>query len=125
MRETVVALVKLPEEPVTVTVAVPGVAVLDTDRVRTVLVVTGFDPKAALTPVGNPDAVRVTLPLKPFSGFTVMVVEPEVPWRRVKPAGDDESVKLGCVENAGQLLTKLAAFTVPTPVAKSQPVLVP
>lgn len=125
MRERVVVAVKLPEEPVTVTVAVPGVAVLDTDRVRTLLVVTGFVPKTALTPFGKPDAVRVTLPLNPLRGLMAMVVEPEAPWRRVRPAGDEERVKLGCVETEGQLFTRLAAFTVPMPVAKSQPVVVP
>ena len=40
-------------------------------------------------------------------------------------AGDAERRKLGRVVDEGQLLTKLAAFTVPMPVAKSQPVVVP
>lgn len=39
--------------------------------------------------------------------------------------GEAERRKLGCVVDEGQLLTKLAAFTVPMPVAKSQPVVVP
>ena len=125
MRETVVVLVKLPEVPVMVNVRAPGAAVLATERVRAVLIVTGFAPKTALTPFGTPDVVRETLPLNPFRGLTVMVVEPEAPWSRVNAAGDDESVKLGCVVDEGQLLTRLAAFTVPMPVAKSQPVLVP
>ena len=125
MREIVVVLVKLPEEPLTVTEAATGIAVLDTDNVRTLLVVAGFDPKTALTPFGKPDAFRVTLPLNPFRGLMVMVVEPEVPWTRVKLAGDAERVKFGCVVEAGQLVTKLAALTVPMPVAKSQPVVVP
>jgi len=30
----------------------------------------------AVTPVGRPDATRVTLPVKPFCGVTVMVAEP-------------------------------------------------
>jgi hypothetical protein len=32
--------------------------------------------KEAVTPLGNPDADKLTLPLKPFSGATVMVLEP-------------------------------------------------
>lgn len=125
VRETVVVFVRLPDVPVMVTVKVPVAAVPVADSVKRLLAVAGFVSNVALTPFGKPDAVRVTLPLNPLSGFMVMVVEPEVPWRRVKPAGDDESVKPGCVETVGQLLTRLAAFTVPMPVAKSQPVVVP
>lgn len=54
-----------------------------------------------------------------------MVVEPEVPCKIFTLAGEAERRKLGCVVDEGQLLTKLAAFTVPIPVAKSQPVVVP
>jgi hypothetical protein len=43
----------------------------------------------------------------------------------VKLLGAVERVKLGCVVDEGQLLTRFAALTVPMPVAKSQPVVVP
>jgi hypothetical protein len=33
----------------------------------------------AVTPVGIPDAVKATVPVKPFSGLTVMVLVPLVP----------------------------------------------
>ena len=79
MRETVVVVVKLPEEPVIVTVTVPIVAVPVADRVKRLLVVAGFVPKLALTPLGRPDAVKFTLPLKPLRGLIVMVVEPTPP----------------------------------------------
>lgn len=79
MRETIVVLVKLPEEPVIVTLTVPTVALPIADRVRRLLVVAGFVPKVALTPVGRPDAVKFTLPLNPFRGLIVMVVEPDAP----------------------------------------------
>ena len=125
MRETVVVVVKLPEEPVIVMVTVPIVAVPVADRVKRLLVVAGFVPKLALTPLGRPDAVKFTLPLKPLRGLIVMVVEPTAPWGKVKLVGDAERVKLGPVADDGQLLTKLAALTVPMPVAKSQPTLVP
>lgn len=125
MRESVVVFVKLPDVPVMVTVKVPVAAVPVADRVKRLLEVAGFVPNAAPTPFGKPDAVKFTLPLNPLRGLMVMVVEPEVPWRSVKPANEDESVKLGCVETEGQLFTRLAAFTVPMPVAKSQPVVVP
>jgi hypothetical protein len=125
VRETVVVFVKLPDEPVTVTLTVPVVAVPVADRVKRLLVVAGFVPKMAVTPVGRPDTVKFTLPLNPFRGLIVMAVEPAAPWRRVKLAGDAETVKPGCCEDEGQLLIKLAALIVPMPVAKSQPVVVP
>ena len=87
--------------------------------------IAGFVPKLALTPLGRPEAVKFTLPLKPLRGWIVMVVEPAAPWRNARLAGDTESVKPGCVDEEGQLLTKLAALTVPMPVAKSQPTLAP
>jgi len=119
-----VAFVKLPDEPVTVTVAVPVVALPLADRVKRLLVVAVFVLKTAVTPLGRPDTVKFTLPLNPFSGLIVMAVEPAAPWANVKLVGDAESVKLGCVEEV-QLFTKLAALTLPMPVAKSQPTLVP
>ena len=113
-----------PEVPVTVTGKVPILAVLLADKVNRLVAVAGFVSKTALTPLGTPDAAKFTVPLNPFKGLIVMVVEPPAPWTKVKLVDDAESVKLGRDE-AGQLLTKLAALTVPMPVAKSQPVLVP
>ena len=121
----VVVFVKLPEVPVTVTVTVPVVAVPVADRVKRLLVLVGFDPKMTLTPLGRPEAAKETLPLNPFWGLMVIVLAPAEPWSKVKLAGDGERVKLGCDEDEGQLLTRLAALTVPMPVAKSHPVVVP
>ena len=61
-------LVNVPELPVIVTVALPVVAVLLALRVNVLFVVEGLGANTALTPDGNPDAERVTLPEKPFSG---------------------------------------------------------
>ena len=125
MREMVVLFVKLPEVPEMVTVTVPVVATPVADRLKRLVVVAGFAPKTALTPLGKPDALKTTLPLNPFCGLIVIVVEPAEPWRKFKLAGDAESVKLGCDEVDGQLFTRLAALTLPMPVAKSHPVVVP
>jgi len=38
--------------------------------------VVGLVPNAAVTPVGNPDAARVTLPAKGLTSVTVMVSVP-------------------------------------------------
>ena len=72
--ETETWCVKLPEVPVTVTVTVPVAAAPDAVKVRALLVVAALGLKAAVTPDGNPEADRVTLPLKPFCGVTTTVV---------------------------------------------------
>lgn len=95
MTVNAVLLVKLPEVPVTVTVKVPIGAVLVADRVKTLVAVAGFVPKLALTPLGRPDTVRFTVPLNPFKGWIVMVVELPLPCRNVRLLGDAERMKLG------------------------------
>jgi hypothetical protein len=125
VRETVAVLDKLPDVPVTVRVTVPVVAVPFAVRVKRLVVVAGFEEKTALTPLGSPATAKFTFPLNPLTGLIVMVVEPELPWRTAKLAGDGERVKPGCVEDEVQLLTRFAALTVPIPVAKSHPTVVP
>ena len=56
----------VPDVPVTVTVAVPVVAVLLAVNVTTLVAAVGLVPKLAVTPAGNPEAERVTLPVNPF-----------------------------------------------------------
>ena len=46
----------------------------------------------AVTPLGRPDADKLTLLLNPFSGVTVMVLAPVVPCTIVKLLGDAERV---------------------------------
>src|SRR5579859_5344636 len=83
-----------PEVPVTVTVDVPVVAELFTANVTTLLPVVGFVPNVAVTPLGRPEADRVTAPVKPPTSDTVIVsvaLEPcvtesdEADGTRVKP----------------------------------------
>lgn len=69
----VVDAVTAPEVPAIVTVNAPVVAVLVAVSVSTLLEVVGFVPNAAVTPIGRPDAVRVTLPVNPPTSVTVMV----------------------------------------------------
>jgi len=76
---TLVVALRLPEVPLMVTVAVPVLAVPLAVSVSTLLPVVGFVPNAAVTPLGNPDAARVTLPLNPFWSVTIMVDVPELP----------------------------------------------
>jgi hypothetical protein len=93
--EIVVAFDKLPEVPVMVTVAVPVVAVALAVNVTVLVVVAGFVLNDAVTPLGSPDADKLTLPLNPFCGVTVIVLVPAVPCVIVKLLGEAERVKFG------------------------------
>ena len=68
-----VVAVRLPETPFTLMLYVPAATVLDAVKVTTLVLVVGFVPKEAVTPAGKPVADRVTLPLNPPAGVTVMV----------------------------------------------------
>lgn len=92
MREIVVVLVSVPEVPVIVTVAVPVVAVLVAASVKVLVLVVLAGLNEGVTPLGRPEADKATLPLKPFCGVTMMVLEPLDPCVIVKLVGDAESV---------------------------------
>ena len=97
-----VVCVKLPDVPVIVTVAVPVAAVTLAVRVSVLLLVAGLGLNAAVTPLGKPDAERVTLPLKPFDGVMLIVLVPWLPCAMATLLGLAVSVK-----PAGQLFTRL------------------
>ena len=82
----------MPDEPVTVTVNVPVVAVLLAVNVNVLVVAVLLGLNEAVTPLGRPDADKLTLPLKPFCGVTVMVLVALVPCTIVKLFGDVERV---------------------------------
>jgi hypothetical protein len=88
----VVLLVKLPDAPVIVTVTVPVVAVLLAVSVNVLVPAVLVGLNDAVTPPGRPDADKLTLLLKPFSGVTVIVLVPVAPCRIVKLLGDAENV---------------------------------
>ena len=75
----VVVCVRLPDEPVIATVAVPVVAVLLAASVNVLVVVAEFGLNDAIMPLGRPEADKLTLPLKPFCGVIVTVLVPLVP----------------------------------------------
>ena len=89
---SVVLALKAPEMPVTVTVAVPTDAEALAVSVRVLVLVAGLGLNAAVTPLGKPEADRVTLPLKPFAGVMVIVLVPCVPCVMVRPFGLADSV---------------------------------
>ena len=76
---TVVLAVRLPEVPLIVTVDVPTVAELLAVSVSTLDAVVGFVENDAVTPIGRPEAARVTVPVNPFRSATVMVSCPLLP----------------------------------------------
>ena len=95
VREIVVVCDRLPEVPLMVAVSVPVVAVLLAVSVKTLVAVAGFGLKDAVTPLGKPEADKLTLPLKPFCGVTVIVLVALAPCVIVKLPGDAERVKFG------------------------------
>ena len=93
----VVSDVRPPEVPVIVTVVgPPAVAKALAVRVSTLVPVVGLVAKPAVTPLGRPEAAKVTLPVNPLVGLTVIVLVPLDPWAMLKVLGEAEIVKLGC-----------------------------
>jgi hypothetical protein len=86
---------KAPEEPVVVTVALPSVAVLLAVSVNVLVPVVAGGLKDALTPLGKPDAERLTSPVNPFCPITVIVLVAVPPWPMPGLVGDAVMVKLG------------------------------
>ena len=81
VRLTVVVCVKLPDVPVIVTViGPPTVAVALAVSVNTLVELVAVGLNEAVTPLGNVEVTaRLTLPLNPFIGFTVIVLVPLPP----------------------------------------------
>ena len=65
--------------PLMVTVVVPVVAVPLAVNVTVLVLVVLAGLKLAVTPPGRPEAERLTEPLKPLTGVTVMVLVPLAP----------------------------------------------
>lgn len=91
------------------TLDVPVVAVLLAVKVTTLVDVVGLVPKLAVTPEGSPDADKLTLPVNPPVGLTVMVEFPLFPWPTLRLEGEAESVKFG-LDAAGGSTQLLAEF---------------
>lgn len=118
-------LVKVLDVPVMVTLATPMAAVLLAVNVNVLVFVALAGLNEAVTPAGRPEADRLTLLLKPFSGLTIIVFAALLPCVTVMLLCDAERKKPGMGPPVGQLFTKFVALSVPIPVAKSQPVCVP
>ena len=83
-----------PETPLMVTVTgPPAVAELVAVSVITCVPETVPAAKLAVTPLGRPKALKVTLPEKPPKSFTVMVSVLLLPWATETLVGDGVRVK--------------------------------
>ena len=86
-----------PDVPVTVTAYWPAGVVPETFKVKAMLLllpVTGLGEKLAVTPLGSPDTVSLTLPVNPYSGYMDRYVVACVPWPMLT-AFIAENVKVG------------------------------
>jgi len=96
IRLIVAVLVRPPPVPVTVSVAAPRAAALDAVRVSVLLVpVVEAGLKLAVTPLGNPLALKATLSGKPLIRVIVIALVPLALRLIVRLAGFAESVKSG------------------------------
>ena len=85
-------LAKPPQVPVIVSEAVPVAAVLLAVSVKVLVLVVLLGLNDAVTPLGRPDADKLTLLLKPFCGEIVIVLAPLAPCTIVRLLGDAESL---------------------------------
>jgi hypothetical protein len=86
-------------------------------KVTTLVDVVGLVPNVAVTPEGNPEADKVTLPVNPPEGVSVMVLVPLVPCFTVRLEGEAESEKLGVAVAFTVSETEVVCVSVPlTPV---------
>ena len=85
----------VPETPVMVSVTVPVAAVLAAVSVSVLVEVVLVGLKLAVTPEGSPLTERPTDPLKPFTGFTVTVLDPAFPCVMLRLVGEADSEKSG------------------------------
>jgi hypothetical protein len=92
VRVIVVVFVRPPDVPVTVSKDIPVVAVPLAVSVKVVVDVAGFGLKEAVTPLGSPEAEKLTSPVKPFCGVMLMVLGSLVPCVMLRLFGDAERV---------------------------------
>ena len=119
----VVECVSAPEVPVTVTVALPVVAVPEAVSVRVDVAlpfaggVTGLVENAAVTPPGKPEALSVVAELKLFKLVMVMVLVPLEPWAMVREEGEAPMVKSGVeLPQVGNLKFAMRVFQLKVPL---------
>ncbi len=122
--DSVVLADKLPDVPMTVTVALPRAAELDAVRLSVLVPEVAPGLNDAVTPLGRPEAEKETLPLNPPRSMTAMVAVALLPpCTRLRLVGDAVSVKLGAVLTVTEREVVSVRFPeVPVMVAVTVPV---
>jgi hypothetical protein len=124
MVSTMVAVfLAAPEVPVTVTVYVPGTAVLPGVKVNVLLLLVLAGLNVAVTPLGSPDAARFTLLLLRPIGLTTLIALLALlpPTRRVRLLAEDERLKLGTGMVNAMVVVLVRAPEVPVTVTVCVP----
>jgi hypothetical protein len=116
----VVAVVE-PEVPVMVTVYVPAVAVALAVNVNPLVPVVGLVPYVTVTPLGNPIAARVTLPVNPPTSVTVTVSVAVLPCVTDRAVGEAASVKPDALTVRLMVMVAVSVPEVPVMVTVAVP----
>ncbi len=116
---TVAVECMLPDAPSIVRVAGWKEALLAQVSVRVLVVVALAGLNAAVTPLGNPETVRLTAPEKPFFGVTVNVTELFPPELIESVEEDAANVNEGAVADPSRSSIRLWPVGLPQPVARS------
>lgn len=91
----VVVFVRAPDVPLTVTVDVPLVADPLAVNVSVLVELVGFGENPAVTPLGRPVALKLTVPLNPFTGTTVIWLVAVLPCATLTELGFAVRLKSG------------------------------
>jgi len=111
VRVMVAVCVSEPDVPVTVTVLVPEAADADAVKVNVEAAlpfaggVTGLVEKAAVTPLGSPEALSVVAELNPFWLVTVMVLVAVEFCCTLTLLGEADTVKLGAPAPTAKIMS--------------------
>lgn len=122
--EMVAVWVRLPLVPVTVMVEVPAVAVLAAVNVIVLVPVVDAGLNAAVTPAGNPLALKATLPVKPPLGVIVIVsvaVAPALTETDVEEAAMEKLGRGGAVTVSAIVVLAVSVPLVPLIVMVAEP----
>ena len=92
MSDRVVVFDRLPDVPLRVTVDVPVVAVALAVSVKVLVPLVLAGLKDAVTPLGRPEAERLTVLLKPLIGWTVIELVPLAFCTMLSELGEAERV---------------------------------
>jgi hypothetical protein len=110
-------LVSAPETPLTLMGKLPAVAVLLAVKVTRLVPAVFRAANDAVTPLGSPDADRITLLLKRFCGVTVTVPDAVAPRGSPRLAGSSDRVKFGAVIVSPMVVALVSAPEAPFTIA--------